>query len=275
MKKYLWISIHVAILLVFVVAGLLVGSMGRFSNKNIDKSSEPGLYPLTSISEFVALENAVVYVGKESCKECRMYEPVLKEIIAEEQLKIYYFDTNYFRAQTDTAEDELQKIFDEYQIIGVPMLLELKNGQLEAAMQMGGFDQNAVSKVKNATKDFLSLDIKDNRDVGFIIQHSPHDTVIMILFALSAISLILQITFRKKVGSNRTLFTNIFVNIGFITLMVITVKSAMNYLDLFGLSGNAISGVLAIASILINLICVLCATLFMNRSRVAHAAVLK
>lgn len=46
-----------------------------------------------------------------------------------ENLTVYYFDTGYFRANSLLSESELQEIFSDYQVLSVPIVIKINDGQ--------------------------------------------------------------------------------------------------------------------------------------------------
>lgn len=70
-------------------------------------------------------QNFILYIGRETCPECRVFAPILSEVAKDNNLKVLYLDS------TDTEKTKNLKDFrDKYNILYVPSLLISKGGNL-------------------------------------------------------------------------------------------------------------------------------------------------
>lgn len=155
MKKATKIRAFIIIFITIAVSIIIVRWFFNLENDMIHKESKVGLIDISSLSEFHEIENAFIYFGRESCEKCLLYEPILKEILNENKQAIYYFNTNYFRNETETTEEELQELFADYEIVGIPMIIEIKNGKLETKLQLEEFKKDETDQMRDVTKEYL------------------------------------------------------------------------------------------------------------------------
>lgn len=70
-------------------------------------------------------QDFILYIGRETCPDCRDFAPVLSEVAKDNDLKVLYLDS------TDTEKTKNLKDFrDKYNILYVPSLLISKDGNL-------------------------------------------------------------------------------------------------------------------------------------------------
>lgn len=122
--------------------------------ENIDE--EKGLVNLLDAYAIYDMESEIVYFGKDTCGTCQEFQPLLEQIIGEKDLKVYYFNTNYFRENTDISEDDLQKIFDDFTVNAVPAIYEIRNGKVFRSVQISSYYNMGEDAMKEAAEEFLS-----------------------------------------------------------------------------------------------------------------------
>ncbi|WP_320164253.1 thioredoxin family protein [uncultured Trichococcus sp.] len=113
MKKYLkWLLPLAAVLVLFV---LTTASGARY--QAVDG---PGEY-----ADVMDEEIAYLYFGRDTCKYCRAFEPLLEESISETDAVVYHYDTD------EHSEDEnFQDILDAHEVVTVPKLVKLEKGEV-------------------------------------------------------------------------------------------------------------------------------------------------
>ena len=116
-KNYFILIICVIVTVVFI----------NYINK---KGSNVGLVSITQeeISTLISNEeDAIIYVGRETCPDCKKVKPILLEELEKSNKSLYYFDT--------TSEgEELYKYRQFYNSLGVqsvPTIIVIKSGSIE------------------------------------------------------------------------------------------------------------------------------------------------
>lgn len=70
-------------------------------------------------------QDFILYIGRETCPDCRDFAPILSEVAKDNDLEVLYLDS------TDTEKTKNLKDFrDKYNILYVPSLLISKDGNL-------------------------------------------------------------------------------------------------------------------------------------------------
>lgn len=77
---------------------------------------------------FRMINTGFVYFGRDTCPFCREFKPLLEKAILQENIEVFYFDTDYFRKNNLLTEEELQDIFREFMIFQVPTLIKVREG---------------------------------------------------------------------------------------------------------------------------------------------------
>lgn len=83
-----------------------------------------------SANGFFTVNNGYIYFGRETCSTCKTFLPILTEVVSENNIMMYYFDTGYFREKSLLTESELKKIFNNNKVFSVPIIIELRDGQV-------------------------------------------------------------------------------------------------------------------------------------------------
>lgn len=254
MKKKISTVAIVALILCVLIIGVyrqvaFSGQFGRDEAGQLGSAStgQQELLRLTSLEEFYALENAFVYVGSDVSTECNIFRPILKEVMQEEHLTVYYFDTDYFRNVLGVAEGTLQRLLAEYKILAVPAVIELENGQLEAVTGISSLGDTAAESLKLSLQSFFAGEELINDTIY------PEDSGLLyamqiILLGTSVFLFILVISaalFARKttlVQREHFLLIIMTISIALIIATSIAFFSAMNYVMTHNMSGNAYFG---------------------------------
>lgn len=104
---------------VFVLAILL-------SLSGCQAAPEAGkLEPLTSIDQLYDVlgsdETSYVYFGRPSCPDCEDFIVILMEVISDNGITVYYFNTDYLK-----DEAEYEEIIDIFDVVWVPALYKVR-----------------------------------------------------------------------------------------------------------------------------------------------------
>lgn len=143
LDKIKWWMILVAALVLIGGAILL---FKPFSSKETMDTSK---YTAISTAEFKQLQQSnksyIVYVARPTCKYCRAFSPKLAEITAENDLEIYYYNTDEAREQDS---ESMTALLNEMDISSVPTLVKSDNEHKESVF-------NASDKSKAAAEKWL------------------------------------------------------------------------------------------------------------------------
>lgn len=90
-------------------------------------------------------DNFFIYFGRATCPYCRDFVLELKEVAEDNQINIFYLDT-----ENTESNLELQKIREEYNVEYVPTLLYMQNGEKASSFSIG---EDLASFLKKATSD--------------------------------------------------------------------------------------------------------------------------
>ena len=66
-----------------------------------------------------------IYIGKPTCSVCAEFLPILEEVIEEEELDVYYYNTDTAR---EADEALLSEVMERLGVTGVPAVLAIENG---------------------------------------------------------------------------------------------------------------------------------------------------
>ncbi|WP_246215530.1 thioredoxin family protein [Listeria valentina] len=132
----------IQLLLVSMVALLLLGACGSFSESNkesnekaeqTEKQGKSFLNPIgTEKFQQIQLDkqDKVVYVGRPSCPDCQAFQPILQEVLKENNWgKIDYYNTA--RASEKNRKAMISAL-KQVKIDSVPSLIAFKNGKVQA-----------------------------------------------------------------------------------------------------------------------------------------------
>lgn len=187
-----------------------------------------------------------VYFGSPNCPSCKLFKPLLTEVAKEENIQIYYLDTNYVVNNSIFTEDETIGIREEYQIDKIPMIIKIVNGLHDSSFG-ARFGEGQGAKIKEQIREFVTY---GESPIEFI----PQYTVIIVLFILSIVIAILRFLLnRNKTESKNALFIWPMLNISLIIILLLAIKPIMSYLDNNNLSSDPKIIILIILAIMINL----------------------
>lgn len=116
MKKYKkWI---LPLLTVFAIFGMTFASA-------MDKKPMTYVKNVKDYEEVMAMDEAYLYFGRDSCHYCQAFQPLLFEAIEETGSEVHYYDTD-----AHSGEAGFQDILDEHEVVTVPKLVKLKKGEI-------------------------------------------------------------------------------------------------------------------------------------------------
>ena len=132
------VAIGVAGLLILAVLGFIAiaiidwygASIERqqIVSENVIKDPETGAYPITNSNLQSIIDNektALVYFGRPTCPHCQQFMPVLKSVLSQRNLNVYYYNTDAGRA--DNADLMIQ-LLGELNVSSVPTFMKIENG---------------------------------------------------------------------------------------------------------------------------------------------------
>lgn len=65
------------------------------------------------------------YIGRPTCPICVEFPPILEEVIEEDQIDVYYYNTDTAREADASVLSEMMERLD---VTGVPTLMAIENG---------------------------------------------------------------------------------------------------------------------------------------------------
>lgn len=77
-------------------------------------------------------DEAFVYIASPTCPACVEFKPIVLELLNDENLKIYYFDTD---AAFLEKPGELVDLMESLNVIGTPSIIYLDNGAVQATFE--------------------------------------------------------------------------------------------------------------------------------------------
>lgn len=89
-----------------------------------------------------------LYVGRPTCPDCREFVPLLNKVVDEEEVEIYYLNTDDYKG-TEEGKTKLSEVLLEYGISEIPVLSYFEDGSY-VKMDREGYGN--VDKIK----DFLT-----------------------------------------------------------------------------------------------------------------------
>ncbi|MHC5253097.1 thioredoxin family protein [Listeria kieliensis] len=130
----------IQLLLVSLVALLLLGACGSFSesdkaaNEKAEQTEKAGksfLNPIgTKKFQQIQLDKQgkVVYIGRPTCPDCQAFQPILQEVLKENNWgKLDYYNTD--RA-SETNRKAMISALKQVKVDSVPTLIAFKNGKI-------------------------------------------------------------------------------------------------------------------------------------------------
>lgn len=221
------------------------------------------LVKIENSSDFYSITNGFIYFGRDSCPTCEIFRPILEETLVDIKKDIYYFDIDYFREKNILSEEALQEIFKKYDIISIPMVISLKNNEVDEAYGVGFVSED---QKENLNQDLISFLNDENPSVEKVFQtkYLTQYNIYILLFLMSIINLVVVFISKQKNNINYFFRYIILANISICVILILTTKSIINYLDYYILSGSIIAGFVSISIVIICMISS-CVTLYIRR----------
>ncbi len=122
------------------------GNLKKVEEKEVSSSNYQNIKEITIEEYQMRLEHKekmIVLIASNKCNICKNYEPILNEVLEEENINAYKIDIANF---TKTEESELFNSL--FNITGVPVTFVIENGSIKTS-QVG-------SKNKDITKEFIN-----------------------------------------------------------------------------------------------------------------------
>lgn len=66
-----------------------------------------------------------LYIGRPTCPICVEFQPILEEVIQEEEIDVYYYNTDVAREENSSILSEMMENLD---VTSVPTLMAIENG---------------------------------------------------------------------------------------------------------------------------------------------------
>lgn len=142
-----------------MIGGVILVALFLLINNRVDRfevmrsevdETEKGAFQFSDSShldtirpeDVIALEEGIIYFGKETCPQCTTLESYLVKCFAslEEDFRIYYFNTNTWRE--DVLFDDVLK---KYHVNGVPYIIYIKDGAVFQVLQISDLDDERQS----------------------------------------------------------------------------------------------------------------------------------
>ncbi len=117
---------HWLLLLVLLALVLCIGMTMLQCNREC-------LSTVTTLEAAYGLTDGYIYFGRPSCPSCELFLPVMELAANNRSLQIHYFNSDYFRSETDISDDALMEVFDHFGVVHVPLLLYLEDGAVVEA----------------------------------------------------------------------------------------------------------------------------------------------
>lgn len=227
----------------WVIVALLFVAVTIATSFYIKSLNEEYILDITDVNAIGALNDEYLYFGRPTCPACELFLPLLEEVASEENVKIYYFNTDYFRNNNLVLEDELQNVFKSYQVEQVPLLIELENGKVVGSLNVD-FNEEESAKIKENIRAFINYD-------EWPVEYIPHYTMIIIMFAVSVIGLLLLLL-NIKLKSKKIAFVIACTNLSITAVVIFSIFWIMSYLNNKNLSIDLKILALMVAIIVLN-----------------------
>ncbi len=141
---------------IFLCVGCSKDKPNIIPEKNGIEKPCNNIVKIENADDFFSIKEGYIHFGRESCSSCRAFIPILSEIAIQKNITVYYFDTGYFRENALLTENELQIIFSDYQVISVPIVIEIRDGQTnDTYVPMFNEERDNTDVVKSALIDFI------------------------------------------------------------------------------------------------------------------------
>ena len=114
----------------------------------------------------------ILYIGRDDCGDCQMFEPILEQDIKELSTGVYYLDIKEYRQKSikeNAGKEDVElynNIKDKYGIDWVPKLIHIRNGMQVSEFQFGKesseslkFDEKEMNKEKENLLEWLEREV--------------------------------------------------------------------------------------------------------------------
>lgn len=95
-------------------------------------ASKGELVSITNDQQYKEIQKedvAYLYFGRDTCPDCRQFQPMLDKAIAETKQKVYYYDT-IARGQ----DANFNEVLDTFGVVWLPTLLKLEKGEIKGSV---------------------------------------------------------------------------------------------------------------------------------------------
>lgn len=141
--------------------------------------SNPLIIQIKSLNQLESINTNnknFLYFGRPSCPSCKIFLPILEIISKDYNEEIFYFNSDYFRNETNVTDEQLLEIFDKYEVQSIPLISYIKNDITENAFG-AVFNLNESNSIYNDLRDFVKHISKKSL--------SAHQKFLIMLFIIS------------------------------------------------------------------------------------------
>ena len=87
------------------------------------------LITLESLKDFIASkQSGIIYIGRNSCPDCKDFYPKLEQIISHYNQDIFYYNTAIDR---ESRKEEMLNVLNELEVEFIPIILVFNKGEIE------------------------------------------------------------------------------------------------------------------------------------------------
>lgn len=213
MQKFINTKYRVSFIILMVLLQLITGYAKQKNH----------LTGIDNLEFFNTHLNTYIYFGRPTCIDCRNFEQYLLDVLSENNIQIFYFNTDYWRNREGT-----QDIYSRFGIDNVPQIIRIDS---EGNISKYNYDQEN-GDLKDSIKHFLGLDgLKMIRYLELI----EYICLVISISNFIAIGLVLK---KKKQIFKTMYFIN---NFGVVTISNLIIWTEGWYVDENNLSGSTMS----------------------------------
>lgn len=127
-KKAVNYSIIVISIFVLTISTLHLLKINGHLNKITSQVNQMQKLTMSTFMEFLEKDKTgFVYVKRDDCTQCIELNEYINDIIADTDIIIYYYSTSQDR---DKNPDEMYKLLESINVVSVPVLLKIENGNI-------------------------------------------------------------------------------------------------------------------------------------------------
>lgn len=147
----------VLVFFLFFTMGLTSCEQTVLNNEESDPAiDDTQIVKIERDADLFDIDDGYVYFGRETCSSCIAFLPILTEVANDQGITVYYFDTGYFRGNSLLSEEELQTIFTDYQVLSVPIVVEMRDGEpCSTLIPKFNEQKDNTSDIKESIKTFF------------------------------------------------------------------------------------------------------------------------